>query len=218
MDADVQQCDALPPLLRQDGGITRRDAFVDGLLRRQVGLVHRRDQTFVLLHRSGHQVHVGLDARGDHPARIAMPGVIVHHEILQTGLQHHAVFMKLHTRGALDRARHIAMLDLTLAPHFDGRTAVGPPYGRPAHARDRRFRDRLRLQLRFAHRPQNRFRRRSLVRYPALHPAFRFGFPESDQPQTRRLQNTHHEPGVETSGVQPRRVIRFLFHPFIPWL
>src|SRR5712692_6773170 len=122
--------------------------------------------------------------------------------------------MKLHTRGVLDHALDIARLDLTLAPHFDSRTAVGPPYGRPAHARHRRFHRDLRLGFRFAHRPQNRFRRRPLVGDTTLYPAGRFGFSESDQPQSRRLQNTDREPRAETSGVQTHGVVRFLFHPY----
>ena len=206
MSPDVQQRDPLAPLFRQDRAITGRQAFEDGLLRGQMGLVHGRDQAIVLLRRRRDQVHIGFDAGGDHAARIAVPGVIVHHEILQTGLQHHAIFVKLHPRGVLDHALHIAMLDLPLAPYFDGRPAVGAADGRPAHARHRHFHRRLSHPFRFAHRAQNRFRRRSLVGDPALHPAFRFGVRESDQPQPPRLQHTDREPGTKAPGVQPNCV------------
>ncbi len=43
-------------------------------------------------------VSVGFEHRAKHLAGIAMPGVIVDHEVLGKQLQHHAVFGQRHTR------------------------------------------------------------------------------------------------------------------------
>jgi len=116
----------------QDGAVTGGHPFVDGLLGGQMRLIHGRDQAMVFQLRRRDQVHVGFDARGDHAARIAVAGVVVDDEILQAGLQHHAIFVKLHSRGVLDHPRHIAMLDLPPATHFVAARllaprTVGPP-------------------------------------------------------------------------------------------
>ena len=96
-----------------------------------------------------------------------MAGMIVHHEVLQASLQHHAILVKLHMRSVLDRAANVAMLDLPLASDFDRRAAVGAANRRAAEARHRRFDRDLRRRFRLAHRLQNRF---GAARWSAIRP------------------------------------------------
>ncbi len=146
-----------------------------------------------------------------------MPRVIVHHEILQTGLQHHAVFVELNARGVVDDARHVTMLDLALASHFDGRPAVGSAYDRSAHAGHRRFHGHLGERFRFAHRAQDGVGNRALVGDPALDPALRFCLSKADHAQTRMFQDADRKARIVASGVQADCVNRFPLHFLIPW-
>ena len=91
-----------------------------------------RDQRSVLLDGRRDQVDVQLQLGADHLARIAMAGMIVHHEILLAELQHHAIFRQLDAQRAVHHAVHVALRDLARTAEVEVAAAlwprtVGPP-------------------------------------------------------------------------------------------
>ncbi len=92
-----------------------------------------------------------------------MPRMIVHHEILQTPLQQHAVFVKLYTGSVLDHALDVAMLDLAPASDLDRGATVGSAHRWSAHPRYRRLDRHLSSRLGFPDGAQDRIGGGALV-------------------------------------------------------
>ena len=176
-------------------------------------LVDRADERVVLLNRRRDQVDVDFQARGQHLARVAMAGMIVHHEILREELQHHAVFLQLHARGALDHALHVALLESparTQVPARRGRwrrARSGRPCRRPPIPPRRRGR-----RFGFAQRRQDGFGDRLLIGDPAFDPALRFHRARPDQADAAVLQNADHQPRLAAARVESYCVNRFYCH------
>ncbi len=124
--ADVHHRNTLAAVLRQHGGVTGGERFVDRLLHRKVGGIHRADDGVVFLYGGRNQVDVDFQPRRQHLARIAVPGVVVHHEILREELQDHTVFHQLHPGGPLDHAPHVGLLNLLYVPKLEHTAAIGP--------------------------------------------------------------------------------------------
>src|SRR5258708_22435919 len=134
--ADIDHGDALAAILGQDGGVARSQRFVDRLLHGEVSGVDGADDGVVLLNARSDQVNVDFQARGQHPARVAVPGMVVHHEILWEELEHHAVFHQLHAGGALDDTPDVGLLDLLHVAKFQYPAAISAAHGGAAHAHD----------------------------------------------------------------------------------
>ncbi len=93
---DIHHRNSFAPVLRQNRGVTRGERLVHRFLHREMRRVDGADDGVVLLHRGRHQVDVDFQARCQHLSRIAVAGMLIHHEILREELQHHPVFHQLH--------------------------------------------------------------------------------------------------------------------------
>src|ERR1019366_3416620 len=115
------------------------EPFKDRLLHREVGGVDGADEGVVLLNGGGDQVDVDFQARGEHFARVMVPGMAVHHEILREELEDHAVFHQLHAGGALHDAPDVGLLDLLHVAELEHAAAVGAAHGGATHANNYRL-------------------------------------------------------------------------------
>ena len=148
-----------------------------------------------------------------------MAGMIVHHEILREQLQHHAVFLQLHARGAVHHAVHVALLDLAHVPEFDDAAAVGAAHRGAAHPDDRRFhRDAARPPPpRAAPRESNRPPRVWSAIRPFSQPCDRHRA-ASQKAHAAVFQHADHHPRLAAARVQSTAYNRFLlpFRALIP--
>ena len=155
---------------------------------------------------------VDFQARRQHLARIAMARMIVHHEILREQLQHHAVFLQLHARGAVHHAVDVALLDFahvpsSTTPRLLAPRTVGPPIPTtadstetPASASASRSAARIAL------------RDRPLVGDPALHPTLRFSGRASQEAQAAVLEHADHQPRAAAAHIETHCVNRLCCH------
>ena len=215
--ADIDHGDALAAILRQDGGVAGGQRFVDRLLHREVRGVDGADDGVVLLNGRGDQVDVDFQARGEHLARVAVPGMIVHHEILREELQHHAVFHQLHAGGALDDAPDVGLLDLLHVAEFQHAAAVGAAHGGAAHAHHYRLERARGAAIDLAQRGGHGFGDRLLIGDPPFGPSLRLDGARADEANAAVLQDADHQPRLAAAGVESCCVNRFYCHwPFIP--
>ena len=118
-------------------------------------------------------MNVDFQARGQHLARVAVAGMIVHHEILREELQHHAVFLQLHAGGAVHHAVTSRLLDLPHVAQFHHAAAIGAAHGGAAHAHHHGFDRDPRRSFGLAQRGGHGFRDRLLIGDPPFGPALR---------------------------------------------
>src|ERR1022692_32546 len=139
LGADIDDGDAFAALIGQHGGVACAEGFEDGFFHGQVRLVHGAHQGVVFLHRASDYVHIDFEPGRQHLARVAVAGVIVHHEILREQLQEHAVFLQLHAGSAVHHAVDIGLIDFAHVDQLQNAAAVGAANGGPAEAHDHGF-------------------------------------------------------------------------------
>src|ERR1035437_2073390 len=213
--ADIDHGDALAAVLGQDGGVAGAERFEDRLLHREVVGVDGADEGVVLLNGGGDQVDVDFQARGEHFARVTVPGMAVHHEILREELQDHAVFHQLHPGGALHNAADVGLLDLLHVAELEHAAAVGAAHGGATHAHYHRLQGARGEGIGIAQRGGHGFGGGLLVGDPPFGPSLRLHGAGSHKANAAVFQDTDHQPRLAAAGVEPRCVNRFDCHgPF----
>src|SRR5215472_10316431 len=209
---DVHHRDPLAPVLGKHRRVARGERFEDRFLHGEMRFVDRTDDRVVFLHRRRDDVNVDFQPRRQHVARIAVPGMVVDHEILREDLQHHAVFHELHAGRPVDHAIDVALLNLARETQFQHAAAIGAAQRRTAHPHHRRANIGLGADFGFVQRGQHARGHGFLIGDAPLQPSLGLGGRRAQETNTAAFQDADHHARLVAAGVESYGVDRFYCH------
>ena len=212
--ADIDDGDASRALLRPHAGVGRGHRLEHGFFHRQVGQMRRRDQRLVLLHRSGHQVDVGFQARAHAPGRLPEPGATIQDKVLGRDVQNHPVALERHVRGELDSVGQIVRIDFAGAAELVQSAALRAMNRPSSDTESGRFDGNFRAPLGVGHGGANGFGHGVLIGDAALGPAAGNRQPIGETPEVLALNRADHTARARASHVQTYRELCLTRHTY----
>ena len=214
LQADVDDGDAARALLRSHAGVGRGHRLEHGFFHRQVGQMRRRDQRLMLLHRSGHQVDIGFQARAHAPGRLAEPGAPIQDKILRRYVQNHPVALERHVRGEFHRVGQIVRIDFAGAAELVQSAALRAMNRPSSDAESGGFDGDFRAPLGVGHGGANGFGHGVLIGDAALGPAAGNRQPIGQTTEVIALKRADHAARARASHIQTHRELCLTRHTY----